>query len=61
MKQESRRRIALTVMLMTALLIDAWANAQLLGILEPSPEEQRLTDLYRKKGPKALADELNKF
>jgi len=40
---------------------EALANAQLLGILEPSPEEQRLTDLYRKKGPKALADELNKF
>jgi len=40
---------------------EALANAQLLGILEPSPEEQRLMDLYRKKGPKALADELNKF
>jgi hypothetical protein len=40
---------------------ESLANAQLLGILEPSPEEQRLTDLYRKKGPKALADELNKF
>ncbi len=37
------------------------ANAQLLGVLDPSPEEQRLMDLYRKKGPKALADELNKF
>jgi hypothetical protein len=40
---------------------ESLANAQLLGILEPSPEEQRLTDLYRKKGPKALADELNRF
>jgi len=40
---------------------ESLANAQLLGILEPSPEEQRLMDLYRKKGPKALADELNKF
>jgi hypothetical protein len=40
---------------------ESLASAQLLGILEPSPEEQRLTDLYRKKGPKALADELNKF
>jgi len=37
------------------------ANARLLGVLDPSPEEQRLMDLYRKKGPKALADELNKF
>lgn len=40
---------------------DSLASAQLLGILQPSPEEQRLMDLYRKKGPKALADELNKF
>ncbi len=40
---------------------ESLANAQLLGILEPSPEEQRLMDLYRKKGPKALADELGKF
>ncbi len=40
---------------------EALANAQLLGVLEPSPEEQRLLDLYRKKGPKALADELGKF
>ena len=39
----------------------ALEKEQLLGILEPSPEEQRLTNLYRKKGPKALADELNKF
>jgi hypothetical protein len=40
---------------------ESLANAQLLGVLEPSPEEQRLMDLYRKKGPKALADELSKF
>jgi hypothetical protein len=40
---------------------ESLANAQLLGILDPSPEEQRLMDLYRKKGPKALADELGKF
>lgn len=40
---------------------ESLANAQLLGILEPSPEEQRLADLYRKKGLKALADELSKF
>ena len=39
----------------------ALANARLLGILPPSPEEQRLMDLYRKKGPQALADELNRF
>lgn len=40
---------------------DSLAGAQLLGVLQPSPEEQRLMDLYRKKGPKALADELSKF
>lgn len=40
---------------------ESLAEKQLLGVLEPSPEEQRLMDLYRKKGPKALADELNKF
>jgi hypothetical protein len=27
----------------------------------PSPEEQRLIQIYQKKGPKALADELRKF
>jgi len=31
MKQGSRRRIALTAALMTALLTHAWANAQLMG------------------------------
>lgn len=40
---------------------EALASAQLLGIVAPSPEEQRLMDLYRKKGPKALAEELGKF
>jgi hypothetical protein len=40
---------------------ESLAGAQLLDILQPSPEEQRLMDLYRKKGPKALADELGKF
>lgn len=40
---------------------ESLVSAQLLGILAPSPEEQRLADLYRKKGPKAVADELNKF
>ncbi len=27
----------------------------------PSPEEQRLIQIYQKKGPKALAEELRKF
>ncbi|MEO7649213.1 MAG: hypothetical protein ABIZ80_02015, partial [Bryobacteraceae bacterium] len=36
-------------------------NAQLLGVLAASPEEQRLTDLYRKKGLNALIEELKKF
>jgi len=40
---------------------DSLVTAQLLDVLEPSPEEQRLSDLYRKKGVKALTDELNKF
>ncbi len=40
---------------------ESLSGARLLGILQPSPEEQRLMDLYRKKGPKALAEELNKF
>ncbi len=29
--------------------------------MAPSPEEQRLIQIYRKKGPKALAEELRKF
>jgi hypothetical protein len=36
-------------------------NAQLLRLLAPSPEEQRLTDLYRTKGLAAVMAELRKF
>jgi hypothetical protein len=36
-------------------------NTQLLRVLAPSPEEQRLTDLYRNKGLNALIEELKKF
>jgi len=36
-------------------------NAALLNVLAPSPEEQRLTDLYRRKGLTALVEELKKF
>jgi len=36
-------------------------NASLLQVLAPSPEEQRLSDLYRRKGLAALVDELKKF
>ncbi len=36
-------------------------NAALLNVLAPSPEEQRLTDLYRRKGLAALVEELKKF
>jgi hypothetical protein len=36
-------------------------NALLLGVLPPSAEEQRLTDIYRKRGIDALAAELGKF
>lgn len=36
-------------------------QARLLGVIAPSPEEQRLTDLYRKKGLNALIEELRKF
>jgi hypothetical protein len=35
--------------------------ADSLDALAPSPEEQRLTDLYRKHGLKALITELGKF
>jgi hypothetical protein len=31
------------------------------AVLAPSPEEQRLADLYRKKGLAALVTELKKF
>jgi hypothetical protein len=36
-------------------------NMQLLRVLAPSTEEQRLTDLYKTKGLKALIEELNRF
>lgn len=36
-------------------------NAHLLQVLAPSPEEQRLSELYRKKGLAALVEELKKF
>ena len=36
-------------------------NTMLLKVLAPSPEEQRLSDLYRKKGIGALVEELKKF
>ena len=36
-------------------------NAMLLKVLAPSPEEQRLSDLYRRKGIAALVEELKKF
>jgi hypothetical protein len=35
-------------------------NAQLLTVLAPSLEEQRLTDLYRKKGVSALIEDLRR-
>jgi hypothetical protein len=37
------------------------AGASLLQVLAPSPEEQRLADLYSKKGLAALVEELKKF
>jgi hypothetical protein len=36
-------------------------SASLLGLLAPSAEEQRLTDMYRKKGINALVEELKKY
>jgi hypothetical protein len=36
-------------------------NQLLLRVLAPSAEEQRLSDLYRKKGAAALINELKKF
>ncbi len=36
-------------------------NAVLLKVLPPSAEEQRLIDIYRRRGPDALALELGKF
>ena len=35
-------------------------NAQLLSVMAPSLEEQRLTDLYHKKGLRALVEDLKK-
>ena len=39
----------------------ALGDARLLRVMAPSPEEQRLTELYRKKGLAALIGELKKF
>ena len=36
-------------------------NALLVKVLPPSAEEQRLTDIYRRRGPDALVAELSKF
>jgi hypothetical protein len=36
-------------------------NPRLRDLIAPSPEEQRLTQIYRKRGPQALAEELKKF
>ena len=36
-------------------------NAQLLRVVAPSAEEQRLSDLHRKKGLNALLEEMKKF
>lgn len=36
-------------------------NASLLRVLAPSAEEQRLTDIYRKRGITALMEELKKY
>jgi hypothetical protein len=36
-------------------------NSALLKVLPPSAEEQRLTDIYRKRGMDALIGELNRF
>ena len=39
----------------------AFENPRLRDIVAPSPEEQRLTQIYRKKGLPALVEELKKF
>lgn len=39
----------------------ALTETKLLQVLAPSPEEQRLTELYRKKGLQALVAELERF
>lgn len=36
-------------------------SSRLLRVIAPSPEEQRLADLYRRKGLAALVEELRKF
>jgi len=36
-------------------------NPLLVKVLAPSVEEERLADLYRRKGPEAVAEELKKF
>jgi len=40
---------------------EALQSAHLLHLVAPSPEEQRLTDLYRTKGLDAVVQELRKF
>ena len=40
---------------------ESLAANKLLNVLAPSPEEQRLSDLYRTRGLNALIQELNKF
>ncbi len=39
---------------------DSLSNTSLLSVLPPSPEEQRLSDLYRRKGVAALVADLNR-
>ena len=39
---------------------EALGNSHLGKLLSPSPEEQRLTDLYKKKGLAALLQDLNR-
>ena len=38
-----------------------WVPERSVKIPTPSPEEQRLTALYRKKGLEAVVDELKRF
>jgi len=40
---------------------ESLSNALLLKVLPPSAEEQRLSDIYRKRGVDALVAELNKY
>jgi hypothetical protein len=40
---------------------DSLANSGLSHLIPPSPEEQRLADLYRKKGPQALLADLKRY